>query len=218
MAEQKSEAKTAQINNTILVVMMVAIFGIWAYGMFGSSGKLPVDQQAVADEIEDRLVANAETLEEEAKALAADVVPPLGEAIGEQAWNDYPRYVSSITSQDGKLYDAVEKLLKREVKNQYGDFLDDHQQVLVTALPEYDGTEEFDQTIKEFRTVLERLIERYYLDEFRQQSLKTAELWDQFEPIDPPSNDEPDLEVQLIDYIADWSVLALKEKTTEALE
>jgi len=206
---------TTMTNNILLILIIIVAGGTWSYVVFGASKGAPIDEARITAEVEKRLSENASKIETEAKVLAADVLPPVGQALYREARQDYPRYLSTIREEGEVFGDNVQEIFVEAVKQQYRDYLQRHREVLAEEFPDHADEESLDQMVKEFEQVIENLVERYYLEEFQREGKKTAEYWAQFEPLDPPAEGEPSLEEQLADYLADWSVLAFTEEARQ---
>ena len=90
--------------------------------------------------------------------------------------------------------------------------------MLKEEFPEHAGDENVELVMDDFEQTIDRVIERYYLDEFRRESKRTATLWKRFVPLEPPPRNGPSLREQLVDYTADWTVLAVAEETPPAAD
>lgn len=198
--------------NNILLVVLIAVLGIgWSYLMFGQS-QMPIPKQAYLEEIEQRLTKHQETIKTEAAAVAMEVIPPISQAIYEETRQDLPRYVEEIQDQGGLFTDHVQDLFIGKAQDQYRSYLRLHRQVLAEEFPNYADAESLDQITAEFERMLNRLVERYYLNEFENQIQVSEMYWARINPIPKADNGQLDLNQQLTDYIADWSVLAFSEQ------
>lgn len=202
-------------NNILLILVIIVAGGSWSYVMFGRGEGVAVHEKQFAAEVEKRLAENASAIETEAKALAAEVLPPLGQALYREARQDYSRYLRTIREEGEVFGNHVEEIFIEAVKHQYRDYLRQHRQVLAEEFPNHADEESLDQMVAEFEQLIDKIVERYYLKEFQREGEKSARYWARFEPLDPPVAGEPSLEQQLADYIADWSVLAFTDEAAE---
>src|SRR5688500_9955968 len=86
----------------LLAALVLTLGGAFSYAMFFRKTKLEPEYQArVIAEVERRLAANSEELTGEAQILAAETLPPLGQALYVQAREDYPRYLSRFRGEGG---------------------------------------------------------------------------------------------------------------------
>jgi hypothetical protein len=111
----------------------------------------------------------------------------------------------------------VSDVLVEQVKDKYRGYIRAHRQVLAEEFPEHASEERLDQLIAEFEQTADRIAERYYLDEFRKETDRTATYWNRLEPAPLPAQGQPPLDEQLAEYLADWAVLVLADQTEEQL-
>lgn len=205
----------ATINNLILSLIILLIFGAWSYAMFGGKASVPLDKSAIAKEVQLRLEEHRGEIEEEARQLVVTLTPPLSEAIYQQARQDSDLYWQEF-QQQGKTYVRdLDQIFVAAVKAEYRDYLQQHREVLAEEFPEHANKESLDRLMAEFEQVGEGLIERYYLDEFAAESKRTSEAWAKVEPLPLPTEGQPSLEEQLMEYGADWTVLAVTDKAEQ---
>lgn len=208
----------AWTGNALLALLAIVVAVVWSYAMFfrdySLSGAVAAEPGAeepespYVKEFRQRIEEHSGEITKEAESVAAEVLPPLGEAFSRQAKKDYPRYVATVRQQ-GEIYlDNVENIFMEKVKGQYRDYLRRHREVLAEEFPDHANKQSLDKLMAEFESVSDNLVERYYLDEFRHETERTTALWDKVQPLPPPKKDQPSLEEQLADYLVDWSVLA----------
>lgn len=205
------------LNNLLVVVIMLVIGGVWARVMFGGGGEAAVDEQGIADEVQQRLAEHAPEIEAEGRKLAGEIMVPLGQALYREIQRDYPRYLRAIRREGGVLGERLPDILIAAVQQQYRDYLRQHREVLAEEFPEHASEEKLDAMVAEFEQVIDRIVERYYLEEFQREGERTVEYWSRIEPLDLPGPDEPSLETQLFDYLTDWTVLAFADEAQENL-
>jgi hypothetical protein len=197
----------------LLAALVLTLAGAFSYAMFFRQTKLEPEYQArVIAEVERRLAANSDELAEEAQDLASETLPPLGQALYVQAREDYPRYLSTFRGEGGIFITEVEDLFLEEAKGKYARFLARHQQVLAEEFPEQATEERVRRLIGEFQARLDKLVERYYVDEFRPEAERTIALWHRVQPLPPPAAHELPLEEELTELVADWTILAFTEE------
>lgn len=178
-----------------------------------------VDQPAPSSEVTARYTAeakerfsqHAEAIEQEMMALASEAVPPITDAVYEQARRDFPKYVNVLEREGETLLTSIEKMFVSQVRAQVHDYLQVHRDVLQQEFPSYANPENVDRVMQEFEDTFNRIVERYYLDEFRREAETTQSLWAAIEPMPMPGPNEPSLQEQLADYSSDWTMLALEE-------
>lgn len=203
------------INGVIVVLILVSVVG-FIYSLFLATPGSQIDEEQLAAEVRSRLAANSDTLVTEAVSFTSETAPPLSRAVYREAMHDLPEYLQTVDTQGQELLDGMEATIKQKVKVRYRDYLARHREVLKEEFPEIASDEAVDRLIDRFEVAGQRLVERDYIDEFRAETKRTLQLWEQFPPVRPPRGKT--LEDELVDYLADWAVLRAKEVATEAGE
>jgi hypothetical protein len=217
-ARSASQTNTAlATTNVILGVLTVCIALGFIYVQFFYQPDVdPQQTQRYLDEAQQRLEEHGDQIAAEATDVAREALPPIGNAIYQQAQEDYPRYLRALKSEGREYLNNVERILLDEVKAQYRDYLYAHRDVIKEEFPERASDENVERVLRDFEQTANRLLERYYLDEFRKETDRTVALWERVPIVEIPGPNEPSLNEQLADYAADWTVLAMAEETSEA--
>jgi hypothetical protein len=195
------------------MALLLIAFGI-GFIYIQSSGTPTPDSQTMDQYMEiarERLAEHSDVVEQELMTLASDAVPPISDAVYEQARRDFPKYVAVLEKEGDVFLKNVEQIFLRQVQDQYRNYLATHRNVLRQEFPEHASEENVDRVMKEFQQTLNRIIERYYVDEFRSEAERTRTLWVAIEPLPFPGPNEPSLEEQLADYSSDWTMVAVAD-------
>lgn len=213
MASPVGENRTLSallITNLVLGLLTLALAIGFLYFRFVYEPEAdPSAAEPYLTEAKERFNEHSDEIAAEAASLAQDIAPPIGDAIYTQVREDYPAYMRALETRGKEYLANAEKILVNQVKAQYGDYLRAHRDVIKEEFPEHASDENVEKVLNDFEEVTDRIVERYYLEEFRQESERTVALWKQFEPLPVPGPDEPSLHEQLADYTADWTILAV---------
>jgi hypothetical protein len=211
---------SALTTANVLLGLLAAVFlGAFIYAEFFYQPEF--DPQAAARYTEVaklRLAEHSDVILAEVGDVTAETAPVIGKALYDQSQEDYKLYLTALEREGNTYLANVEKVLVAEAQDQYGEFLRRHRQVLREEFPERASDENVERVLAEFDQTFDRLVERYYLDEFRSESQRTVALWKNVEPVELPRADEPSLEEQLADYTADWAILAASENSPAAAD
>lgn len=203
---------TLTVTNAILASLIVLIGGGYIYGRFIYKPEPTAEQmEPYAAEVRQRLEEHADVIGEEAGKLAGEIAPPVADAVYARAQKDYPKYIHALETQGSEFLDNIEKILVAKVKAKYRDYLLAHRDVIKEEFPAHANDKNVDLVLEDFQQTMDRIVERYYLDELRREADRTVALWDEFAPLDEPEANEPSLQEQFVDYLADWSVLAVAD-------
>lgn len=200
------------INNLILAALILGVGAMWGYGAYYGPPQPELDEQEIAQEMGEMVTDNSETIARESYQLTRDVVPPLANAMQKQLEEDYPKYVKVLDRESETYVEDLEQTLMDETKQQMDEFWKAQRKALAAEFPEYADGEQIDQLINEFRQVGDRLMSRYSLEEMKNQSERTMDLWEKVEPVSQSSQDSAEIREQLLEYLSDWLVLKLSDK------
>lgn len=207
---------TVWVTNLFIFAFGLAVGIVWYQQMFAvASQGIPVEEDAVAAEVKARLMANSDTILFRALGVANEALPPISEAMYYQVRRDYPLYLQTLREQRKPYLENVEQMLVQKAEQKYRKFWQEHREILAEKYPEYASSPAVDQLIERFEKVGDRMLQRYYIDEFRQESTRTAKLWEQVEPLPSPQPDEPSIPDQLLMYASDWAVLTLSDRAQD---
>lgn len=201
-------------NGLLATVLAVLVIGPPVFGYLVAQA-VAATREAVVEESVDRVAKNSGVIMQEGVEVAADISPPLAQAFRAQVKKDMDEYVKVARDQGEKLGESLLADLKQQLKDHYRDFLRKHKNVFEEEFPEHD----VDALIAEFEQSFGRLIDRYRLEDFKQEAERTAAIWQEIPPVkEPTSADAPELEEQLADYLSDWLVLRLKDRGVKQLQ
>lgn len=204
----------ARVTQVLLSALLVVLAGTFLY-VVAAPPSVPVDEAAVLAEAKERLRANSEAILEEATGFVVEAGRPVAKSFARQARQDLPVYARALQAQTDDLAAGLEEEVRRRVRAQTDDFVTAHRAVFREVFPEISDEETISRILRDYKRTADRLLERYYLDEFRREAKRTGKLWATFEPVEPPR--EGTLQDQLLEYVGDWLALQAKDRVTEAV-
>ena len=205
-------------GNILLVLMAASIAGLWLYfSFFFTPQPRPEFTAKITAEVKERLSANSDAIFKEASSVAAETLPPLGDALFAQARSDYPQYMQTLDHEGVAYQQKVQDIFLEKVKAQYREYLRTHREILAEEFPQHASPERVDRLLREFEMAADKIVERYYLDEFQAEADKTVAYWREFKPVEPPGPHDPSLEEQLAILATDWAVLSFTKESREEI-
>lgn len=199
------------IADIVLFALIVSIGSVAIYLQFVYQPRVDGEYvKQVAAAAEDRLRENAPELRREIVSLGEDALPIIQAALVERARHDYRVYAQTLEHEGSEFFDNVERAFVAKVKSRYHEYLQRHRQILQDEFPEHATRENVEKVLAAFEATFDDLVERYYLDQFRQEAARTEKLWASIPPAHRPEPGEPSLEEQLADATQRWLVLALQ--------
>jgi hypothetical protein len=210
--------KIVWIANAGLITMTaLAVAAALYFALYFPPELTPEYQTRVLEEVRSRAIAHSDDLLREAGILATDTAAPLGKALLAEAREDYPLYLRALGRQGENLIEQLAEDVRLEVRKQYGDYLGQHRHVLAEEFPMYASGDRLERMLAELQQAVDRLADRYYVDEFRREANETLALWEQLVPADPPRSTEPTLDEQLAEHLRDWVALTAVESAEARL-
>jgi hypothetical protein len=199
-------------NIGLLGLMLLAFLAGIVYTAFFAQDALKRKEDQLVADVRQRVRQDAGWLTDEAADLAAAVAPPVLEAFRDRFKADMPVYMETIDRQGKEMAEHLQAALEREVRAQYHHSLAQYRRVLQEEFPDVTDRETLDRMMAHFETVLDDLIRRYYLDEFRNTLDETVKLWREIPPAPAPGAGEKALADRLGNDLADWLRLKVVER------
>lgn len=204
-------------NNLILIVMTVLSVTFFTYINFIWDPAAGVSDSKLMEAAVDQVIKDADEIIVEGTTLAVKATPPVTDALYHQAKEDMPVYLSTLEKEGEVMADNLKESLAKKLKAQFKKYLQKHRNILREEIPEVGGDKAVNQLTADFEKAMEKLIERYYLKEFAQQTKRTKQLWQQFRPVKRLS-DGKTLEENLLRDLPKWAALRLIDYGEEKLE
>jgi hypothetical protein len=161
-------------------------------------------------EARQRLEKHSPALREEAAALAEETLPLLATVVLEQARNRYGGPLQTLKSEGYDYLNAMEQQLVEKAQVKVRGSLKRQAEGLSGEFPGPIATDDGGRALDALQTVLDRLVERYYLEEFRHQSQRTISAWRDVEPLEARATD-PRWQEQLLNMTIDWALWQFSE-------
>lgn len=216
MSDTKSLVVVLWVANLLLLGFGIAVGVAWVQQVMAvDEASFPIDEKKLAKAIKEHLTAHSEEIMQAAVGVAQETVPPLAEAMYQQMQQDYPAYLQALREQRGSYLENVEEMLLTQAKQEYRQYLQQHREVLAKKFPEYASSKAIDEFIARFESIGDKLIEKYYLDEFRREVDRTANAWEEIQTLPPAPKDEPSHQEQLGLYLSDWLVLNFSDRAKQ---
>jgi hypothetical protein len=212
IAALRTALRQTWLNIGLLSLLLLAFVAGIVYAAFFGEGALKRKEDQFVTDVRQRVQEDTGWLTDEAVDLVAAVAPPVVEAFRDRFQADMPVYMETIDRQGKEMAEHLQATLEKEVRAEYQDSLSRYRKVLQEEFPEVTDRETLDRMMAHFKTALDDLIQRYYLDEFRNTLDETARLWKQIPPAPSPKAGEKALVDQLGNDLADW----LRMKAVEA--
>lgn len=204
------EAALDATRTTRLVIMVgfVALIAI-AGSLFYSLGRR-VQDKAYQEELlavaRIRLEGNSDEYMKQVQLFMDDATPIVTKAFFEQTKKDTPLYMQAVNQERSQLLDNLQQRLAAQINARYEETLNQYEQVLVKEFPQATDDRIREQMLANVRVAMDRLVQRYYIDEFKRELTEMYDTWDTFPVAAAPDPDDPPLEDQLIGLLMELMV------------
>jgi hypothetical protein len=199
---------------TLLVIMLAGLVFAILYSSLATPG-LPIDESAVVARAKDRLEANQKEILQEVASFVGEASPPIVTTFAHQIREDLPVYARALNDQSDELIAGLEDQIRQRVRAQTDEFVAKHRNILKEEFPEITSEETREQLLRDYRRTANRLLERYYVDDFKQEAKKTVSVWQKIKPVESPEG--APLRAELLEYVSDWLVLQAQDRASSAI-
>jgi hypothetical protein len=215
--ELRKALRQARINLALIALMLLAFVAAVCYAVWWAEHRLQQKEEQTLAVVRERLARDMRPIGEELGDLAAEVGPPVAVAFYERLKADVPAYVHTVDEQSKELTEHVEAAVRRDVRAQYQGARDRYRDILQEEFPEVTDPAQLDAMMARFEVVFNRLIQRYYVDQFRDLLSAAIRHWNAIPPAAPPRPGEKSLADQLAADVSEWARLKVVERGAPAL-
>ena len=214
--QRRNEALTAAFERsrtTRRVVMMAflifVVFSGWRFIALANMVRSPEYQKRLFDALQESAANNSSDYEREIRRLVKGITPVVSEAFSKQAAKDMPEFMRIFDDERKTLMTGLPQRLSQRVENHHHELLRRHQNLLQAEFPAVKNPEVRDRMMANACTALDRLVQKYYVDEFQREFQVMSDAWNEFPPADPHRAGEPPLEEQLMGELMDLTAVKL---------
>lgn len=214
--ELRKALRQARINLALIALMLLAFVAGVVYAVWFAEHRLRQKEEQTLAAVRERLARDMGPLPKELADLAGEVGPPVAIAFYERLKAEVPAYVHTVDEQSKELTEHVEATVRRDVQAQYHAARGRYRAILQEEFPEVTDPAQLDGMIARFEAVFNRLIQRYYVDQFRDLLTAAARRWNAIPPAAPPKPGEKPLADQLAEDVTAWLRLKMVERGAAA--
>jgi hypothetical protein len=214
--ELRKALRQARINLALIALLLLALVAAFCYAVWWAEHRLQQKEERTLAVVRARLARDMKPISEELGDLAAEVGPPVAVAFYERLKADVPAYVHTVDQQSKELTEHVEAAVRRDVRAQYEDARGRYRAILQEEFPEVTDPARLEAMMARFEVVFNRLIQRYYVDQFRDLLAAAIRHWNAIPPAEPPRPGEKSLGDQLAADVSEWARLKVVERGAPA--
>jgi hypothetical protein len=214
--ELRKALRQARINLALIALMLLAFVAGVCYTVWFVEHRLRQKEEQTLAAIRQRLAKDMRPITEELGDLAGEVGPSVAVAFYERLKGDVPTYVHTVDAQSKELTEHVEAAVRRDVQAQYHAARGRYRAILQEEFPEITDPARLDAMMARFEVVFNRLIQRYYVEQFRDLLAAAIRHWNAIPPAEPPKPGEKPLGDQLAEDVTAWVRLKMLERGAAA--
>lgn len=201
--------KSRSTRRLVMAAFLVfVIFASWRFYSLATMIKGEDYQKRLLDEVQKAVATNQDSFAREVQKLVDGATPIVTTAFSEQSKKDMPIFMGLIDEERAKLLESLTKSMGEKVTNHHDELLRRHEKLFVEEFPTMQNKDVRDRMIGNTSLALDRLVKKYYVDEFQKEFELMEKTWDEFPVADKPAEDEPPLDSQLVGELMD--LLAIK--------
>lgn len=213
--QRRTEGLTAALEQSrstrrliILAFLGVVIVIGWRFYSLGNTIQSEDYQERLLSEVQKAVEANQDTFSKQAGLLVNEATPVITTAFSEQSKKDMPIFMDIIDRERALLLENLSQRMEKKVLLHHDKLVRAHEKLFAEEFPAIQDKDVRDRMMGNTSLALDRLIKKYYVDEFKKEFQTMEKTWDDFPPAEKPTGDEPPLETQLVGELMD--LLAIK--------
>lgn len=192
-------------NLALAALLLLGFVGGLVYLGYFIENKLQDRQEQILHEVRGQFLENVQPIMEKAgEEAVTEAAQPVADRFYDQFRADLPAYLLAMDRQGKKLTDRLSARMQQRVQAQYHASLVHYRAMLQKEFPEITDKATLDRMMNGFEHAFHRLIQRYYVDDFRKVTDETARLWKAVPPAPTPAGGVRKLEDELVKDLKDW--------------
>lgn len=193
-ALERSRSSRRMIMFAFLAFVVVALMGFYSLGNRIQSAEY---QQRLIAELQKSVASNQDTFASEAQKLMEGAAPVIQTAFSEQASKDMPLFMQVIDSQRTELVSTLTDQMTTKLESHHHELVRRHEKLFQEEFPTVQNAEVRERMVGNICLAFDRLVKKYYVDEFKRELKSMETAWEDFPLADQPAKGEASLEEQL---------------------
>ena len=192
----------------IAFLAFVVIAG-WRFYALANTIRSGDYQDRLINELGKAVTANQNDFAREAEKLVKDITPVVSQALSEQSKKDLPLFMQVIDEERQTVMTGLPKRLSDRVEKHHRELLRRHEKLIQTEFPAVQDSEVRDRMMGNVCLALDRLVKKYYVDEYKKEFQRMSDAWDAFPRAEVPGVGDPGLDEQLMGELMDLVAVKL---------
>ncbi|MFH1266834.1 MAG: hypothetical protein ABIK89_13985 [Planctomycetota bacterium] len=200
IAAVKKAVRRASFTRLLLLLAVLAFLAASVWMFYGLALELGSKENLdlLAAKARERVNESSKPALDEFNRLVENCKPVLTEAFQKQAEADMPKYTAAFTQERDTLMANLESRLSQKITARYQETGERCQAILREEFPQVEDPELLVQVYTSIEGIMEKLVEKYYSEQVRQELQDLQGTWDDFDMADVPTEGAPPLEQQFM--------------------
>lgn len=196
----KTSMRRASLTRLLLLFLVLALlFGsIWMFYKLAMRFASKENIELLTNKATLRLNESADKAREQLDGLVSHCTPVLTEAFSEQAQADMPKYTEVVNEQRDLLVKNLEARLTERINARWETANTRYEAMLREEFPQIDDSELLVQMYSTLEQIMEKLVDKYYSDQIREEIEGVCNTWNDFEMAEVPATGELPLEQEFL--------------------
>ncbi|MBC8289560.1 MAG: hypothetical protein H8E37_04500 [Planctomycetes bacterium] len=230
--EQRAQALEAQLaaldgalssvkrTRRIIIVLFLAFIVLVGFLIKGMADQIASKeyQEKLLAEAQRTLESNSAEYMKEVQLLTEAVTPEITKAFYAQAKKDTPLYAGAFDREKQLLAENLRARIEQTVNDYYDKALDKYEAELIKQFPKAEDEEIRRKLKANLRGSLNKLVQKFYADEFERELNAIYEVWETFPPAAEVEEGDLPLEDQLIGFLFEMLTMKLSGHGTNILD
>ena len=193
-ALERSRSSRRMIMLAFLVFVVVALMGFYSLGNRIQSAEY---QQRLIAELQKSVAGNQDNFSREAQKLVEGAAPVVQAAFADQASKDMPLFMQVIDAQRTEMVNSLTDQMTKKLEGHHHELVRRHEKLFKEEFPTVQNAEVRERMVGNICLAFDRLVQKYYVDEFKRELKSMDTAWEDFPLADQPTKGEASLEEQL---------------------
>lgn len=214
--QRRSVAMTAALERSrttrrriMLLFLAFVIVAGWRFIALANSVRSEDYQKRLVAALGKSATENSDVYSREIQQLVKGITPVVSAAFSEQASKDMPVFMQLFDKERQSLMTDLPQRMSERVEKHHHELLRRHQNLLQSEFPAVENPETRDRMMANACAALDRLVQKYYVDEFKREFKVMSDAWSDFPPAAVPNSGDPPLEEQLLGELMDLTAVKL---------
>lgn len=223
--QRRTEGLTAALEKSrstrrliIFAFLGFVIVAGWRFYSLGNMIRSEEYQAQLLAEVQKSVASNQDSFSREAQKLVDGASPIVTTAFSKQAEKDMPVIMQVINKERALLLDDLGQQMARKIENHHHELLRRHDKLFQEEFPTAKDPEVRDRMMGNTCLALDRLVKKYYVDEFQKELKAMDRTWEEFPAADRPAAGDPPLDSQLIGELMDLLAIKFSRSRTIAAQ